>query len=50
MGRKLIPIKTIIKKVEELANNPKANKKLLLKYSKLVEDQNKIVSDRKSVV
>ena len=44
MGRKLIPIKTIIKKIEKLAENPKANKKLLLKYSKLVEDQNKIVS------
>ena len=44
MKRKIIPIKTIIKKVEKLSENPKANKQLLIKYSRLLKSQKEIMS------
>ena len=44
MKRKLIPIKTLIKKVEKLSTKPKANKNQLLKYSNLIKNQNELMS------
>ena len=44
MKRKLIPIKTLIKKVEKLSTKPKANKNQLIKYSNLIKNQNELMS------
>ena len=44
MKRKLVPIKTIIKKVEQLSAYPNANKKQLIKYSNLLKSQKQLVS------
>lgn len=45
MKRKLVPIKTIIKEVENLSTDIKKNKKKLIKYSNLAKSQKTVMSN-----